>query len=94
LIFTSSSIYRGCPSGFTGLIAHEVYKKVLDCDLKQFLTEDTWKDSPRINAERQENGEDKKEEKKEEIGLYIDILQGPNIPIIFAHADNTINDIV
>lgn len=49
------SHFRGCPSGFSGLIAHEVYKRVVDGDLKQFITEDTWKDIPRIDGENQDN---------------------------------------
>lgn len=65
-------IYRGCPDGFSGLIAHEVYKRVVDADLKQFYTEDTWKDSPRIDGEAGEDRQERKiEAQKEDIGREI-----------------------
>lgn len=44
-----------------------MYKRVLDCDVKQFLTADTWKDSPRIDAERPDDNE-KTEAQEEETG--------------------------
>ncbi|XP_045172547.2 protein phosphatase 1F-like [Mercenaria mercenaria] len=49
---------RGCPIGFSALIAHEVYERVASESLENFYIEDDKNEVERIDANQGENGEE------------------------------------